>query len=126
MTTVRIEEELFSVREPKGAIKDQQGTVKIDIIGHAEYANENDIVCSAISILTYTLMQRLQDLDGVNAFKRYECTCKAGEVHICVLPKRESKRDFYTMLNTIIRGYQLLNNKYPENISVKKVGWGRF
>lgn len=96
----------------------------VRMTGHANYAERGkDIVCSAASILFYTLCEtltgyeqglknkpriRINDTvkDGIEAF----CSCK---------PKAEYAHNIAIVLLTVCNGFRLLADGYPNNVALK-------
>lgn len=77
----------------------------ITLEGHAGYAEiGKDIVCSAVSILIYTLLQYADD-KGIKC--RYTLDNGSAEIHIT-----DSCRDF------MITGFRLLEEAYPNYIAI--------
>lgn len=89
---------------------------KIDIEGHSGYNPGNDIVCSASSILGYTLMNALMDKNA--DIKEITCDEAAGEIHIKIKGTEESRQDIRTIIETIMCGYELLMDQYPDNVNL--------
>lgn len=81
--------------------------IKINVDGHAHYHPGNDIVCAAVSALTFTLMQAVKDH---NAEKTLEC--QSGKVHMVI--HRTASVDAVT--EAIIEGYNLISKNYPQNV----------
>lgn len=88
-------------------IKEEKDKVIIDLIGHAGYNPGNDVVCAAISILTYTLLNEL-----ANSKVPFKHKVSPGKVHI------ETKR--IPAIRTVITGWRLLEEAYPEHV---KLAW---
>lgn len=104
------------------SIKEYGSKVRIDITGHAGYNPGSDIVCAAVSCLSYTLMQRLRDMDNYNYFHKMEVQFDSGEVHIAVDAKDIYRLEVEATLVTILTGFELLENKYPDNIRLEIMG----
>ena len=89
----------------------------LSIKGHAGYADEGkDIVCSACSILAYSVLQEIENLD------------KRGMLEITEFHMGESKIligfDLYVdtaiiALDTVMEGYRWLAENYPKNICIQ-------
>lgn len=95
---------------------------KLDITGHAEHGKKGeDIVCSAISILFYTLAQSLyesvqmmeMDIDYIN---------DDGNGHISCKPKAEYEANVSLIYWTILNGFELLAKNYEKNVTLSVVG----
>lgn len=85
-------------------------TCHVQIQGHADFAvEEPDIVCSAVSILTYTLLQSLSNLD-IPMTSHVE----NGFVEIYV-PANEQVQGVISVIQT---GFHLLESEYPKNIQI--------
>ena len=84
--------------------------------GHAGYAKENDIVCSAISILGFTLMNRLKNILGSHVKIVYY----SGEIELEALPKDQEKKETRSILDTIWMGFQLLSEQYPDYVKTER------
>ncbi len=86
------------------------------VYGHAGFNKSNDIVCSACSILTFTAWQAIEDLKDESLLKNIISFKNDGYMSI-----EAELVDVNTSLNVlrgIIRGYELLEDKYPDNVQV--------
>lgn len=88
----------------------------LDVSGHAEYGNAGkDIVCAAASMLGYTLLARLREVNGV-AYAHAD----SGSMTI----RADKCRDYavYRIMQeafeTVRAGYELLARQYPDNVDV--------
>lgn len=87
--------------------------LNLSIQGHAGYAEAGkDIVCAAVSAITYTLLQAVFDA-GIRPDKFRE---EAGNFYV------SAKLDDRTKIaaQALLRGYERIAAAYPENIFVKK------
>ena len=96
----------------------------IRMSGHANYNEQGkDIVCSAASILFYTLADTLTKFkDGLKKEPRIHIRGENEKKIDCFIscrPKEEYMLNFQTVYFTIVNGFELLANGYPENISLK-------
>lgn len=87
-----------------------EGTnMRITMIGHAGYNPGNDIVCAAESILMRTLLESLEEVstkyDEKEAY--VEIVAPVNPVNILIW-------------DTIKKGYQLLEKKYPQNVKLHR------
>ena len=90
---------------------DQGDEISINIEGHAGYDKiGSDIVCSAISILGQTL---LAYLDTDHDVFRY--SLKEGKIWAYA-----KGRHVRTAFNVIMAGYWLIQNSYPDYLSVDR------
>ena len=78
---------------------------ELTITGHAEHSRP-DIVCSAVSVLTYTLAAGLTNAD----FKTY-----SGYARICI---DDTGQEDEVVIKTIMKGFALLAEEYPQNVRV--------
>ena len=83
------------------------------VYGHAGYNKENDIVCSACSMLTFTAWQAIADLEEENLLKNVKSSKSEGYMNI-----EAEFIDVNTSLNEINSGYEMLECKYPKNVQV--------
>ncbi|HKM28928.1 MAG TPA: ribosomal-processing cysteine protease Prp [Anaerovoracaceae bacterium] len=101
MTTIRCEND--------------RGKYTINIEGHSEYNPGNDIVCASCSILTYTLLNALANMDT----EEFDTKEYDGGFVISVKGTRETWQEVKTVIETIMLGYELLQEQYPANVSVE-------
>lgn len=92
---------------------------ELSIKGHAGYKEKGeDIVCSAISTLFYTLAQSLMESDYMMeeepVFKDEE-----GNGHIMCRPREEYDRNVALMYFTILTGVELIVANYPEYVEFR-------
>lgn len=86
---------------------------ELEATGHALYAPEGqDIVCSAFSILIYTLVDFLLKDEKVSIYKN-----KIEPGNICIGFNAENTSAL-TAFNTVVGGIKLLAESYPENIVI--------
>lgn len=91
-----------------------RGRYTIMIDGHSGYNPGNDIVCASCSILTYTLLNALANMDT----EEFDTKEYDGGFVISVKGTRESWPTVKTTIETIMLGYELLQEQYPANVSV--------
>ena len=95
--------------------ENNRGAYQINIEGHANYNDGIDIVCSAVSTLSFTLMCAIEnkDVDLKN------CTYNSGDVHIYIKPTKENQSEIDTIVETIMLGFAMLEEKYPDNVTLQ-------
>lgn len=103
-------------------IKFEPNTFTLDISGHAEHGKKGeDIVCSAISTLFYTLAESLcrgeQMMQEDIVFFD-----KGGNGHISCKPKEEYEANVSLIYWTILTGMEFIANNYEKNVSLNVVG----
>ena len=97
-------------------------TLTIDITGHAEHGNKGeDIVCSAISTLFYTLAETLYDLRHMLE-EDMDFTDEDGNGHISCIPKAEYEANVSLIYLTILNGFNLIAENYKKNVNLKVLG----
>lgn len=108
---------MVSIRAEK-----KKNRYQLDIRGHAGYNPGNDIVCASVSILAYTMAQEMQELDDLGLFRNMECLMEEGNVHIVAEIREARGWRFDALFHTILTGFELLNNRYPQNVHLDWVG----
>lgn len=88
----------------------------LTIEGHslAPRVSDHDLCCAAVSMLSCTIMQRIHDL-ALNSKAIYSSD---AYVHIEFAPLGKNGRRGMEALNTVITGFKLLGEKYPDNIKI--------
>lgn len=86
--------------------------------GHAGYAEKNDIVCSAVSILGFALMNRLKQF----LEDRVQITYHSGEIELEAFPEKGQRQETKAILETIWTGYLLLSEQYPGSVKTERRG----
>ena len=94
----------------------------LDITGHAEHGKKGeDIVCSAISTLFYTLAESLYE--SKHMFKEdIDFSNEDGNGHIVCIPKEEYAPNVSLIYWTILNGFQLIAENYKKNVKLIVVG----
>ena len=99
-------------------------TLIMTVTGHSGQAEMGqDIVCSAASILAYTVAQTVTDMGECGKLKNkpHIRMCSGDSAVTC----KPTKQCFGEALHTYIvaqTGYELLAHTYPEYVSVTKFG----
>ena len=90
------------------------------IEGHASFSEKGrDIVCSAVSILVYTLLNILKDEESDKRLAIRREIVRDGYFCVEVEPFDFSKNRTKGIIDTIIMGLALLNQEYPENVTLE-------
>ena len=99
-------------------------TLLLKVDGHAGQDDSgHDIVCSASSILAYTLaqtMRYIEEQDGLEINPIIHLS--EGEATILVRPKEEYEGEVAQTFFTIEVGYSLLAHNYPQYVELKPFG----
>ena len=95
------------------------GKYDLSIQGHAEYAEQGkDIVCAAISALTYTALNAIDNMEGVIK----DIHVSDGDVKINVTPiTKEHDYDLRIVFDVIMGGLRMLENRYRGNIAITTI-----
>ena len=93
-------------------------TFTLDITGHAEHGEKGeDIVCSAISTLFYTLAEALYEsremLEEDMVFSDED-----GNGHLSCKPKSEFEGNIARIYWTILTGFDLVARNYEKNVAL--------
>lgn len=85
-----------------------------ECVGHTEYASAgHDILCSAISILCYTLRALLRDAYEEGKIDRYQEDFSPGYVRMDFALPDDSAQILDSVM-AILRGFQLLEEAFPD------------
>ena len=103
-------------------IKFNPNEFTIDVSGHAEHGNKGeDIVCSAISTLFYTLAESLlQSKHMVEG--EVDIITEDGNGYISCKPKEEYETNVSLLFWTILNGFELVAKNYEKNVNLLVVG----
>lgn len=103
-------------------IKFDPKTFTLDIDGHAEHGKKGeDIVCSAISTLFYTLGEALYEQKEMMA-EDIVFSDQDGNGHLSCKPKAEYEANVSLIYWTILTGFELVAKNYEKNVNLL-VGW---
>ena len=97
-------------------------TFTLDITGHAEHGKKGeDIVCSAISTLFYTLAQALYESKEMLS-EDIVFSDEDGNGHLSCKPKAEYEGNVSLIYWTILTGFDLVSKNYEKNVNLLVVG----
>lgn len=97
-------------------------TFTLDIKGHANHGKKGeDIVCSAISTLFYTLAESLYQVKHLMA-EDIVFSDEDGNGHISCKPKKEYESNVSLIYWTILNGFDLVAKNYKKFVKLKIVG----
>lgn len=92
----------------------QTDGITVKVKGHAGYDKSGkDIVCSAVSILSYTLVSAITE--NTDLFSDVIAEMQPGNVNISAVP---CSYDAVKIVRCICRGFELLAKKYPDNVKI--------
>ncbi|MBQ8525409.1 MAG: ribosomal-processing cysteine protease Prp [Clostridia bacterium] len=88
----------------------------LTINGHSDAVRTNghDLCCAAVSMLVCTFMKRLEDLN----LKDKAIYCGDGYARGEFTPRGKEARRGLEAIDTILTGFRLLREQYPENIII--------
>ncbi len=96
-------------------VKNSETDFSMQIIGHAGYADKGkDIVCAGISTLAFTFIQMLDRYSDMLTQYEYEASDGVMKISFTYI----NKNFFEPIISTILCGFSMLSDTYPENISL--------
>ena len=99
-------------------IKIENDEYFLKMSGHCGFDEEGkDIVCAAASILCLSLCNLLENSEN-KLRESAKITVKKGFSEIVFHPKMEYSKELAGAFNTIETGLRLLDENYPENVSI--------
>ena len=97
-------------------------TFSLDITGHAEHCKKGeDIICSAISTLFYTLGEALNESRKMLE-EDIKFSDEEGNGHLFCKPKAEYEANISLIFWTILTGFDLVAKNYKKNVKLVVVG----
>ena len=96
-------------------------TFTLDVSGHAEHGKKGeDIVCSAISTLFYTLGEALYESKEMMK-EDIIFSDEDGNGHLSCKPKEEYEANVSLIYWTILTGFELVAKNYEKNVELEVV-----
>ena len=97
------------------------GSITLKLTGHAGAANKGqDIVCSAASILAYTVAQTMEYMHAEGGLrKKPRIEFADGDATIVAKPKDDSYAEALHTFFVAQVGYSLLAHNYPQFVELK-------
>ena len=93
---------------------------KLTVKGHAQYAvHGKDIICSAVSILVFTLAQSVAELNEKKLLDEQTIRLDDGDVEISC--KGQFNRCYNLLFDQICTGLEILETMYPDNVKLSLV-----
>ena len=91
---------------------------RLTVKGHA-YSGESgyDLICSACSILTYTLASNVYNMNENGQIRNIIVDLQPGNAVVSCNTNKKFKSIVTMIFDSICAGYELLANDYPENIT---------
>ena len=85
----------------------------LEAYGHAEYSDSEDIVCAAVSMLTFCLAGRLEHIAD-----KFTSDLNDGDAFIGYTNEGPADLRVRYAFETIQAGFELLGERYPGHVSV--------
>lgn len=103
--------------------REKNGRYIVTVRGHAKSGeNGRDLVCAAVSTLTYTLAQNIRDCYKQGFLKLFpRIKLSEGDAVICYRPQKEYDASLLILLLGIQRGFQLLESNYSEYMTINSL-----
>ena len=102
----------------------ESGSITLKLSGHAGQAEKGaDIVCSAASILAYTVAQALQFMYEEGGLKKKpHLKLEEGDTIIVAKPKEDTYAEALHIFFVAQVGYHLLAHNYPQYVTLQSFG----
>lgn len=96
---------------------------RVTVKGHAGTAPAGqDLVCAAVSTLTYTLAENVAQLHRLGKVAEPEIRLENGDAEISCVPSGAYKNIVRAFFEAVCIGFALLEEKYPDVISYHVYG----
>lgn len=101
--------------------KPSNGSVHMTMKGHAESAMKGeDLVCSAATMLAYTVAQAMQFMyENENLKKKPKISIKDGEATIIATPTEDAYAEVLHTFWVAQCGVHVLAHNYPQNVKLE-------
>ena len=102
----------------------ESGSITLKLSGHAGQAEQGkDIICSAASILAYTVAQTLQFMYEEGGLKKKpHLKLDEGDTIIVAKPKEDTYAEVLHTFFVAQVGYHLLSHNYPQYVTLSSFG----
>ena len=91
---------------------------RVSIYGHAKSGEVgHDLVCASASILALTLATFVENMEGAKQVRYPTIELEEGDTLISCEPPSRYKSSVTLVFDSICAGFELLAQKYPNNIS---------
>lgn len=92
--------------------------LRVTVTGHAGTAPAGmDLVCAAVSTLTYTLAENVAQLHRLGKVAEPEIRLENGDAEISCTPSGAYKNIVRAFFEAVCIGFALLEEKYPDAVS---------
>ena len=90
---------------------------RVTVKGHAGTAPKGeDLVCAAVSALTYTLAANARNLCEIGASDNFVCKLGSGDAEVSFRPKARARSTCGLVMRAVCAGFSLIAEKYPEAV----------
>ena len=99
----------------------EEDTVILEMSGHAGHGKKGeDIVCSAASILAYTVAQTVAHMAAQGKLlEAPQIVLEPGNCCICAKPGKDTFYEVFHSFFVVQVGYSLLATRYPDNVKLE-------
>lgn len=84
-----------------------------------EVTGEEALACAAASILVLTAAERIERLQSEGAFLNASVDIEAGYAGFDLEVREEYREEMNVIFDTVLLGFELLEENYPDFISIK-------
>lgn len=96
---------------------------RVTVKGHAGTAPAGeDLVCAAVSALTYTLAENVEQLHRLGKVTEPEIRLENGDAEISCVPVVGYRSIVRVIFGAVCIGFAMLSEKYPEAVSYSAHG----
>lgn len=96
---------------------------RVTMEGHAKSGEAgHDLVCSAASILAYTLAVNVDNMEASGGVTEKTVKLSSGNAEIACVPLSRLKATVTLVFDSICAGFDLLARDYPNNIKFEVYG----
>lgn len=97
----------------------EDGRVTVSVVGHAGHGPPGaDIVCAGASVLGYALLEALGREKLAGRLRLLQAHDVTGDIRVTAAPRHGSEERIEAIVDTVLAGYALLANRYPEHVRI--------
>lgn len=100
-------------------IRNDHGVTLIDIEGHADYNPGNDVVCAAISTLSYAAINYFQRMYDNGELEEFDVDDTPGDFHIRIRKDSEYYDQYRCGMDFFVDGMSMVAESYPDNLQIE-------
>ena len=98
----------------------EDGRVTVSVVGHAGHGPPGaDIVCAGASVLGYALLEALGREKLAGRLRLLQAHDVTGDIRVTAAPRHASEERIEAIVDTVLAGYELLANRYPEYVRME-------